>query len=43
METTCIDNLIDEGYLEILFWTHLIQIVKVCIEAYGALFLINRD
>jgi hypothetical protein len=38
-----IDNLVDEGRWKIVFWTSVIEVVKVCTDTDSALFFVNRD
>ena len=43
MSDTCIDNLIDEGCWEVVFGTWPIEVMKVCANANGTLFLIHGN
>ena len=39
--STVIDNLIDKRRWEIVFWTSVVEIAKVCAKANGALFFVD--
>ena len=43
MSGACIDNLIDEGCLEVVFGTRPIEVVEVCVNMNGTLFFIHGN
>ena len=43
MFSACIDDLIDEGYWEVVFGTCPIEIVEVCANMDGTMFFIHRN
>ena len=43
MSSACIDDLVDERCGEVVFGTRLIEIMKVCTNANGALFFIHGN